>query len=223
MKKAKNLLLLLFCGIIAAASFSSCFNSDDNDYTIDAATQKKYMTTISLLSPYASNARFYYESSYNYQKYDSIKGNNIDCYFKSDSTVSIRIPVCKLDSAIKISENETKGNYRELFDALHNSSETVAIKGLYCIPYSNWVSSNGYQYLMAVSAQVKVTYGGKEHNVLFAFDSTQSWGAYNSTNLTNGVSLILAGIYLDYKDEKDHGTQVDAGYWRKIQIILTKN
>ncbi len=223
MKKAKNLLLLLFCGIITAASFSSCFNNDNNDYTIDAATQKKYMTTISMLSPYANNARFYYETSYYYQKYDSIKGNSVYCNFRSDSTVSITIPVCKLDSAIKVSENETKGTYRELFDALHNSSETVAIKGLYCIPYSNWVTSASYTYVMAVSAQVKVTFGGKEHNVLFAFDSNQSWGSYNPTSLTNGTSLLLAGIYIDYKDEKDHGTQVDANYWRKIQINLTKN
>ena len=108
MKKTKNYLLLLICGIVAAASFSSCFNDNDNDYSIDAATQKKYQTTISTLSPYANNARFYYASNFTVNKYDSIKGNSVYCRFTADSTFQVTgIPVCKLDSAVKVGVNSS--------------------------------------------------------------------------------------------------------------------
>lgn len=224
MNKTKNILLLLVCGIIALASLSSCLNNDNNDYSIDAATQKKYMTTISMLSPYSNNARLYYSDGYNAVKYDSIKGNSVYCRLSADSVLTIQnFPICKLDSAIKISENETKGTYRELFDAIHNSKETVNIKGLYCIPYSNWATTNGYQYLIAASAQFKVTYGGEEHNVLFDFDQTQSWGNYNAAQLSAGMSLVLRAIYLDYKDEKNYGSRLNTNYFRAIQMILTKD
>lgn len=224
MNKTKNLLLVIVCGIIAVASFSSCINNDNNDYSIDAATQKKYMTTISMLSPYSNNARLYYSDGYNAVKYDSIKGNSVYCRLSADSVLNIKnFPICKLDSAINISENETKGTYRELFDAIHNSKETVDIKGLYCIPYSNWATTNGYQYLIAASAQFKVTYGGEEHNVLFAFDQTQSWGNYNAAKLSANMSLVLGAIYLDYKDEKNYGSRLNTNYFRPIQLILTKD
>lgn len=223
MKKTTNYLVLFFCSLIAAVSFSSCINDDNNDYTIDVATQKKYMTTISMLSPYANNARLYYESGYNTVKYDSIKGNNVYCQFRSDSTMTIKnFPICKLDSAVKVISNDTQSSYRKLFDAIHNSTSTVNITGRYCVPYSNWATSNGYQYLIGASALFKVTYDGEEHTVLYAFDSTQSYGFYSTSDLSNGMSLVLARIYLDYKDEKNPGTQLNSDYWRKINIVLTK-
>ncbi len=223
MKKTKNYLILLLCALVAAASFSSCINDDDNDYTVDVTTQKKYMTTISMLSPYANNARLYYDAGYSTVKYDSIKGNSVYCQFRSDSTMTIKnFPICKLDSAIKVSASDTKSTYREIFDAINKSTATVDIKGLYCVPYTNWATTTGYQYLIGASAIFKITYGGEEHTVLYAFDSTQSYGFYSSSDLTNSMSLVLARIYLDYKDEKNPGTQINSDYWRKINIILTK-
>lgn len=224
MKKTKNYLLLLICGIVAAASFSSCFNDNDNDYSIDAATQKKYQTTISTLSPYANNARFYYASNFTVNKYDSIKGNSVYCRFTADSTFQVTgIPVCKLDSAVKVGVNETKGTYRELFDAIHNSTEMAVIKGYYCIPQSNWAQQNFLQYIVSLSIQAKLNYGGEDHNVLFAFNSSQSYGIYKSTDLSNGMSLVLAAIYMDYESVKKPGTQLPVDYLRNIQITLTKN
>ena len=63
----------------------------------------------------------------------------------------------------------------------------------------------------------------EDHNVLFAFDSSQSYGIYKSTDLSNGMSLVLAAIYMDYESVKKPGTQLPVDYLRNIQITLTKN
>lgn len=223
MKKITTYLMLLVCGLFISTALTSCIDDDDDSTgtAIDEATQKSYINTISYNSPFYSKARFYYSKSYttgtSYTvKYDSI--SSVRTYFRTDSTFLVNdFPVCKLDSCIQVSETQTSGVARELFDAIHNSTTTTKLYGSYWVPTTGYVTNDYLMFLQTAFVETELTYGGATHNVAFYFaplygTSPISYGLYNRSKFSCQYQLYLYRIYIDYVSPTNPGTQFTTNF-----------
>lgn len=229
MKNVFKLLTIALC-CAAVSSLTACLNSDDDDRSIDAATQKQYQTYMS--GSYSGKMRFYKASTTNSQslvKYDSLDAS---CYVQADSTMQLRaydanrnnkrIINC-LDSAIVVSSSNS--TYQPLFEALRDAdAEANKVSMYYNIPTKAYVQTNSISFINTMLIEKKLTYGDKEHYVYFWFEP-YTYGTWTSSpSRTLQTVLYLRNIYeADTQktiNQLGSATPLSSSYFRQIFIAL---
>lgn len=221
MKNLKHLAMLLVGFMVTVICFSSCI-SDGDDYSIDEATQKSYMKTMTGM--YNGKVRMHYVSNspMNYQgivKYDSI---NTTWTVRQDSTLTLYdFPVNKLDSAIYISKNASNAetqDLRALQEAISNIKTPANIQCYYYVPTSTFVNSQIIQYFVnPVYFKQTLTYNGKTHDVYFVFRTNYYGGAFTISSRQFDFNMFLQSISID-KVPVDYSNSVPSTYFRGLLI-----
>lgn len=216
MKNLKNLVMLLVVLATATFSFTSC-NTDSEDYSIDMATQRKYMTVMS--GSYSGKTRLYYTDYINqrYVKYDSI---STSWSVRNDSTLTLnRFPVQKLDSAITVPTSDTSKdaqNMRELQTAISKITTPVDMKCYYYIPASSLVNDQTLSFFVnPVYFKQTLNYGGANHDVYFVFMVNNYGGTYWYSTQAYEFNMYLQSFSID-REPKDFSNSVPAKYFRNI-------
>lgn len=219
MKKLRNIFMITLCCIVAAASFTSCMDSED--YSIDPTTYKQYMTEMA--KQYGGMVRFYYLKSNNGTSVSAEKYDSIGSYWvaKEDSTVTLyRFPVSKLDSSIVVpsTDNTEKANMlRALRSQLKDAPETE-LKSWFYIPSKNAITSQYVQFYVNPSyIETEYTYKDEKKKAYFLFYSNAYTGIWSPTDRTFQYQMGLYAICLD-KLELNSEHTVTTPYLREIYI-----
>lgn len=222
MKITKNLMLFVVTMLVATFTFTSCLNDDDVKVPT-AEEQAGYQRTMA--DKYGSVVRFCYQNYNNIVKYDSLKHYTWDV--TADSTITMYdFPVCKLDSAIKVNENDNGETAKELAalrTAIHESTATTKLQAKYFIPNESYFREYGYSFLVFPQT-IKQTlfYNGKSHDVYFIFDTSGYYGGtFLSSSITGKVfefNMVLAGICID---NYNYDSLVSTQYFRQVVISCT--
>lgn len=223
MKKTnfKHLMMLFVCLLGGMTFFASCI-SDDDDYSIDLATQQAYMQTMS--GSYMGKVRMYYVNNFKQQlvKYDSI---NTTWNVRRDSTLTLYdFPINKLDSAIYISPNSNNAEVTEL-RALQSAISAIKtpsnLKCYYYVPTKSLVSSQWMQFIVnPIYFKQTLTYNGKQHDVYFVFRTGYYGGTFTTSSRQFEFNMYLQSISID-KEPKDYSNSIPSTYFRNI--LLTCN
>lgn len=226
MKSTKSLVLLIAAMIVATFTFSSCFNEDKSEY--EQPTKEEQNTyQVAMSGLHGSVARFYYTKVVGYtvmtEKYDSIK--HASWIVRNDSTVTFQdFPICKLDSALQISETDNNTEATEarlLRDAIGKSTTTVDMKSIYFIPYNNSkfiTFENYYTWIVPQYIQQELEYNGKKHTVYFVFASGTQ-GVWNKNSETFEYQMLLTAIAVDrFNPQTLDGDYVSTSYFRQVYI-----
>ena len=221
MKNLKNLMMLFVVLAAAAFSFTSC-NTDTEDYTIDQATQRQYMTMMS--GAYSGKMRMFYTDYANqrYVKYDSL---STSWTVRNDSTLTLhRFPVQKRDSAILVPASETSAEaqtLRQLQTAISNINAPAELKCFYYIPASSLVNSQTMSFFVnPVYFKQTLNYGGADHDVYFVFMVNNYGGTYTIASQTFEFNMYLQSLSID-REPKDYSNSVPARYFRNILFTNT--
>lgn len=229
MKNVFKLLIITLC-CAAISSLTACLNSDDDDNSIDTATQKQYQTYMS--GSYSGKMYFYKTTGTNAQspvKYDSLSAT---CYVQADSTMQLRaydsngsnkkIINC-LDSAIVVSSSNS--TCQPLFEALRDAdAEANKVSMYYNIPTKAYVQTNSISFINTMLIEKKLTYSDKEHYVYFWFEP-YTYGTWTSSpSRTLQTVMYLRNIYVadTRKDINQLGsvTPLSSSYFRQIFVAL---
>lgn len=199
----------VFCFLLlitATMSLSSCFNSDDNDTSIDDATYKQYVKNMS--GTYVGKTIFYKassSSSSSYVKYDSTKVSTWK--LAGDSIVINNFDVSKL--AANITSTATEAT--EIKAAL-DTVTTKTVKAYYAIPSTSYVNTSYINCVVnPLTIEIPLTYGGASHTIKIAFYQNYYGGAYNRTAYTFSFSMVAGGIFID-------SSTSDSGYLSSVFI-----
>lgn len=221
MKNLFKLFIVLVC-CTAAMSLTSCL-SESEDYSIDLATQKSYMS--SMQGSYNCAIRLYKLKDNNNPssgivQYDSIFNQSVT--FRTDSTfkVTSNQVVNSLDSAIIVSDNDKR--YEALAEALKNYTGQPEIAGTYYIPYTKYVSTSTLFYWGSIGFTVKLNYDNADHYVHFLFAPTTDYLGYWTNSRQLYMLAGLAGIYVT--DGKatvlNSSNMIDKSYVRTIYVAI---
>lgn len=226
MARLKNLMMACLGFVAMAMSLASCINNDDN--TLDSATQKQYQTTMS--GQYQGKVRFYYPKTSNYtgetvyQKYDSI---STSWYVNNDSTfVFDAFPIHMLDSAVVVDKSYTGDEaekYRSLSKAISDLGESdpmVTLKCQYYIPSSGYVSNTAYNFIAGGYTITKnISFNGASHTVYFVFG--QGPGAYVVSNRAFQGQIALYAICIDNLNFSSQYT-VPSQFFKQVVFTYSK-
>ena len=224
MKITKNLMLFVVTMLVATFTFTSCLNDDDVKVPT-AEEQAGYQRTMA--GRYGSVARFYYFNYNNQVKYDSLKNYSWDV--TADSTITMNnFPVCKLDSAINVRNNNDNATAKEkelaaLRTAIHESTATTKFQAKYFIPNESFFVEYGYSFLVyPLTIKQNFIYNGQSHDVYFIFDTSGYYGGtFVSSTITGKVleyKMVLAGICID---NYNYDSLVSTQYFRQVVISCT--
>ena len=176
MKKTKTLLMLMLC-FVAASVFTSCLNDDDNNNSITADQAKAAMLKM--------------QGTYAGKLISSNKDTVQNLAWRSDSVIKVaNFPLKTLAGAI--SGDDNKDLKAALIDA-----NTAILKCSY-----GFISvSDPYVFLVSPqSLKLELTYGGKTHEVIFAFsvyNYNYSIGEYVTSTSKMSVLVTASGMYVD--------------------------
>lgn len=230
MKSTKSLVLLIIATIVTTFTLSSCFNENKDGY--EQPTKEEQNTyQVAMSGLHGSVARFYYTKVVGYtvmtEKYDSIK--HASWVVSNDSTVTFQdFPVCKLDSAIQVSESDKSTDATEallLRDAISKSTNTMNMKSIYFIPYKNstYITYDNYNVVIFPQyIQQELEYNGKKHTVYFVFTSGTQ-GVWNKNSEAFEYQMLLSAIAVDrFNPQTYDGNYVSNSYFRQVYINCLK-
>lgn len=218
MKKIKNIFLTAMCCLVAAVSFTSCI--DNEDYSIDDATYKQYMTQMS--GQYSGKVRFFYAKNTNTgviaEKYDS---TSTYWSVRTDSTVTLyNFPVSKLDSAIVVSEAD-KTDKADMLRELHSQMRELPstdLKAFYYIPSKNAITQSYVQfYVNPFIIETAFRYKNETRKVFFVFYSNAYSGIWVPSENTFEYQMGLYAICFDKVDLNSTST-ITAPYIRGVYV-----
>jgi hypothetical protein len=202
MKNLKNAILLLFCSILAATTFTSCL-SDDNDTNIVTLTSAQRMQTLQALVGDYSGYLYFYKDS----KKDSV---DIDWSVSSDSTFTcFSFPISFLQNYVSTNTN--------IKDAVANAGPQTLIGAVntYAQVSTNYWNESYYFYLMTpANKTLKFTYNNKACEIAFADNMTNSYYGYiypqmQYYNKKSSVNLLIKTIKVG-DDQYDVNTAFQA-------------
>lgn len=221
MKNLFKIFIVLVC-CTAAISLTSCL-SESEDSSIDLETQKSYMN--SMQGSYNCAIRLFKLKNNNYPsngivQYDSIFNQSVT--FRADSTFRITSTqiVNSLDSAIIVSDNDTR--YKSLAEAIKNYTGQPEIAGIYYIPYTTYVKTSTLYYWGSIGFTIKLNYDNADHYVHFLFGQTTDYLGYWTSSRELYMVAGLAGVYVTDKQTSvlSSSNKIDQSYIRTIYIAL---
>ncbi len=174
MKNLKNAILILFCSVLAATTFTSCLsddkdNNDSNIITLSGAQRQQ--TLQSLAGDYSGYLYFYISISPRIQKKDSVE---VDWMVTaSDSTfTSLSFPISFLQNYVSTNS--------AIKDAVTNAGRQTLIGTVntYAHASTTYWNQNYYFYLMnPANKTLKFNYNGKACEITFAdYMANSSYG-----------------------------------------------
>ena len=206
MKNFKNSILLLFCSILAATTFTSCL-SDDNDNTnssvITLTGAQRMQTLQSLAGDYSGYLYFYNDS----------KKDSVEMDWKvssSDSTfTSFSFPISFLQNYV--STNST------IKDAVANAGRQTLIGAVktYAQASKTYWEQNYYFYLLTpANKTLKFNYNGKACEIAFAdYMANGSYGyiypQIQYYNKKSSINFIIKSVKIG-DDQVDVNTAFQA-------------
>lgn len=168
MKNLKNAILLLFCTILAATTFTSCLSEDKNDNSnIVTLTSAQRMQTLQALAGDYSGYLYFYNGTKN----DSVE---VDWTVSSlDSTfTSLSFPISFLQNSVSTNS--------AIKDAVTNAGRQtlVGTVNTYAQASTTYWNQSYYFYLMTpANKTLKFNYNGKACEITFAnYMASSSYG-----------------------------------------------
>ena len=227
MKTSKHYLFVIVAILVAAFSFSSCINNDDDNTpaTLDKDTQRSCQMMMS--GTHGSMVRMYYAKSNGYntvaEKYDSLE--HASWSVKSDSTITLgAFPINKLDSALYVpaNDNTTTGKQvKAIQEAISAISTPIALRAVYFIPYNNsqYITGDGYQFLVIPNViKQEVTYEGGQHTLYFVFYEG-TLGSWKKLKMNFEYNMLLGGIAVDqFNAMTGQGNFISNSYFREVLL-----
>ena len=168
MKNLKNAILILFCSVLAATTFTSCLSDDNNDNNTNIITltgAQRTQTLQTLAGDYSGYLYFY-----NGTKKDSVE---VDWMVSSsDSTfTSTSFPISFLQNYVTTNSN--------IKDAVTNAGRQTLVGSVntYAQAAKTYWEQNYYFYLMTpANKTLKFIYNGKDCTITFDDYQTSSYG-----------------------------------------------
>lgn len=166
MKNLKNAILILFCSILAATTFTSCLSDDSNSSIITLTGAQRKQTLQTLAGDYSGYLYFYNDT-----KKDSVE---VDWMVTaSDSTfTSLSFPISFLQNYVSTNS--------AVKDAITNAGRQTLIGAVnpYAQASNTYWSQNYYFYLMTpANKTLKFNYKGKACEITFAnYMANSSYG-----------------------------------------------
>jgi hypothetical protein len=183
MKNLKNAILILFCSVLAATTFTSCLSDDNNDNTniITLTDAQRKQTLQSLAGDYSGYLYFYNDT-----KKDSVE---VDWMVSSsDSTfTSFAFPISFLQNYVSTNS--------AIKDAVTNAGRQTLIGTVntYAQASTTYWNENYYFYLMTpANKTLKFNYNGKDCEITFTdYMANSSYGyIYPQIQYYNNKSSI---------------------------------
>ncbi len=206
MKNLKNVILLLFCSVLAVTIFTSCLSDDNNDTNTNIITltgAQRTQTLQSLAGDYSGYLYFYNDS----------KKDSVEMDWKvssSDSTfTSFSFPISFLQNYV--STNST------IKDAVANAGRQTLIGAVntYAQASNTYWSQNYYFYLLTpANKTLKFNYNGKACEIAFAdYMANGSYGyiypQIQYYNKKSSINFIIKSVKIG-DDQVDVNTAFQA-------------
>lgn len=206
MKNLKNVILLLFCSVLAVTIFTSCLSDDNNDTNTNIITltgAQRTQTLQSLAGDYSGYLYFYNDS----------KKDSVEMDWKvssSDSTfTSFSFPISFLQNYV--STNST------IKDAVANAGRQTLIGAVntYAQASTTYWNQNYYFYLLTpANKTLKFSYNGKACEIAFTdYLANSSYGyiypQIQYYNKKSSINFIIKSVKIG-DDQIDVNTAFQA-------------
>ena len=180
MKNLKNAILLLFCSVLAATTFTSCLSDDKDTNIITLTAAQRTQTLQSLAGDYSGYLYFY-----NNSKKDSVEFDWT--VSASDSTfTSFSFPISFLQNYVS-----TNSTVKDAVTNAGNQPLTGAVN-TYAQASTTYWNQNYYFYLLTpASKTLNFNYNGKACQIVFTDYIASSYGyIYPQIQYYNKKSII---------------------------------
>ena len=203
MKNLKNAILILFCSILAATTFTSCLSDDSNSSIITLTGAQRKQTLQTLAGDYSGYLYFYNDT-----KKDSVE---MDWKVSSSESTftSFSFPISFLQNYV--STNST------IKDAVANAGRQTLIGAVntYAQASKTYWEQNYYFYLLTpANKTLKFNYNGKACEIAFAdYMANSSYGyiypQIQYYNKKSSINFIIKSVKIG-DDQVDVNTAFQA-------------